>query len=491
MEEMINGTRRPDVTIVKPKPLPEEETPRQEPEKKPKKGCLKRIFKFLLILLLMAASAVGGGYAYYAYDKGLIDLPFLKHGTADEQYIADLTRKAENGDVAAMTELGRCYLNGERVEKNPVQAYTWCKAAAEKGNAEAMFNLSTCYAEGIGITKNAAEAFKWCEKSANKNYVKAQSRLGDCYYEGLGTAQDYKKAVEWYTKAAQREDARAQYGLGICYLNGQGTEKDESLAMAWFSRSSKQGFGPASRNMGDIYVARSTSDSLKTDSAKLDSALYWYQMGSAQGDAFSQNYVGDWRYNKGEYAQAVELYKKAAAQGNHEAEFSLGYCFEKGHGVEKNVTEALAHYRVAADHNHAKAFFNMGCVYEEQGKKEEAFKCYQKAADLGNANAKNNLAYCYLDGVGTARNAERALALFREAAAEGNDRALTNLGDCYLNGKGVPQDYKQALEWFLKAADAGSSDAMNRIGDMYDHGQGVLRDVTQAAHWHNRANGIE
>ena len=49
-----------------------------------------------------------------------------------------------------------------------------------------------------------------------------------------------------------------------------------------------------------------------------------------------------------DYAIAARWYKKAAAQGNSRAQINLGYLYEKGLGVDKDLVIALNWYRKAS-----------------------------------------------------------------------------------------------------------------------------------------------
>ena len=52
---------------------------------------------------------------------------------------------------------------------------------------------------------------------------------------------------------------------------------------------------------------------------------------------------------------AVYWYKLAAEQGFAVAIFNLGVCYEYGNGVTKNLSEAIALYRKAAEKGQANA----------------------------------------------------------------------------------------------------------------------------------------
>jgi len=78
----------------------------------------------------------------------------------------------------------------------------------------------------------------------------------------------------------------------------------------------------------------------------------WYRRAAEQGEANAQNDLG-YIYYSGhglpkDYAEAVKWYRKAAEQGEAPAQYNLGLMYAEGVGVLKNETEALAWYNVSA-----------------------------------------------------------------------------------------------------------------------------------------------
>ena len=50
-----------------------------------------------------------------------------------------------------------------------------------------------------------------------------------------------------------------------------------------------------------------------------------------------------------DYSEAVKWYRKAAEQGNKQAQYNLGVCYESGRGVPQDYSEAVKWYRKAAE----------------------------------------------------------------------------------------------------------------------------------------------
>ena len=87
--------------------------------------------------------------------------------------------------------------------------------------------------------------------------------------------------------------------------------------------------------------------------------------------------------------------KKAADEGDKDAQFNLGMKYYEGKGVTKNYTTAFQYLKPLAEAGYVKAFFPVADMYHRgQGVAKDraaAEKWYQKAADNGDAKAKSIL----------------------------------------------------------------------------------------------------
>jgi len=116
----------------------------------------------------------------------------------------------------------------------------------------------------------------------------------------------------------------------------------------------------------------------------------------------------------------VRWYRRAAEQGEADAQFSLGLSYDIGQGVPQNYSEAAKWYRRAAEQGHAKAQFNLGLSYDR---------------------AK-----------GVPQSHSEAAKWYRRAAEQGHAKAQKWLGSMYALGQGVPQDLALAHMWYNLAA---------------------------------------
>ena len=99
--------------------------------------------------------------------------------------------------------------------------------------------------------------------------------------------------------------------------------------------------------------------------------LYWYGVGGVAQD----------------YAQAVALYRLAAAQNLDGAQYMLGYMYSYRFGVAQDLAEALRLYQLAAAQGHPSALFNVAQCHEYglgvRKNKAEAIRWYRRAQTAG------------------------------------------------------------------------------------------------------------
>src|SRR6266581_2684999 len=211
-------------------------------------------------------------------------------------------------------------------------------------------------------------------------------------------------------------------------------------------------------------------------------------VGTAVGGPFEDGVAA---YQRGDYAIALQSYRKAADQGDARAQNNLGAMYESGRGVPQSYTEAIRWYRLAADQGDATAQNNLGSMYSYgRGVPQnyaEAMKWYRLAADQGNARAQVNLGIMYGKGQGTPKNYAEAMKWFRLAADRGDAQGQVDVGVCYRDGLGVPQDYTEAIKWFRLAANQGKASGQLDLGDMYREGHGVPQDYVEAGKWYRLA----
>ena len=96
---------------------------------------------------------------------------------------------------------------------------------ADQGDPEAQFGLGLAYSLGHGVPQDYAKARQWYEKAAAQGYTDAHVGL---------------------KMLADQGDPEAQFGLGLVYANGlYGVPQDFVKARQWYERAAAQGNGMA------------------------------------------------------------------------------------------------------------------------------------------------------------------------------------------------------------------------------------------------------
>lgn len=194
--------------------------------------------------------------------------------------------------------------------------------------------------------------------------------------------------------------------------------------------------------------------------------------------------------SKGEACEA-ENYREAARRGDAEAQYRLGWCYEDGRGVDKDMREALHWLRKAAGQGHAAAQNHLGWCYRNgvgvEQDAAEAVRWFRSSAELGYASGQCNLGLCYRNGYGVDKDNSEAIKYFRMAAEQGYAKAQYYLGEAYFLGNQIKQDTTEAVRWFHAAAEQGLAEAQQGLGMCYVLGNGTEQDETKAVTWFRKA----
>jgi hypothetical protein len=110
-------------------------------------------------------------------------------------------------------------------------------------------------------------------------------------------------------------------------------------------------------------------------------------------------------------------------------------------------------------------------------KPERAFDLFSRASMKGDPEAMFELGKLYEKGIGTNQDFAKALELYQKSADLGFADALNDLGFLYYQGAtGLPRDQAKGIQLFLKAADMRHPQAMYNVASLID--DGVIKGKT-------------
>lgn len=366
-----------------------------------------------IILMMLSLVLFGCGY----FEKQASNTKPICAIDVSDQSVKQLIQCAKNGEVISQYNLGVKYRDGLDVQQDFEQGFYWTQRAAAQGLAEAEANLSWFYETGFGVSKNPEQAFLWAEKAAKKKIPLAINNLGSYYQKGLGTAINLEKGAAYFRQAAEEGLSLAQVNLGFAYFYGNGVPQNTEQALLWTKKAAEQGDSQAMANLGKFYK----------ELEQPNEAFMWTE--------------------------------KAAATGNPLAEANLGFMYAHGVGVNANKDKAWFWLDKSMKKNNSYAFFLMGTLHSQSNPtfpydEAKAYEYYQKAAEMGDVNAQNNLA------------------------------------NWLMNGRYIPKNEIKALKWYEKAAENGLPIAMQTLIKIYGEGsEDIPKDEAKKQYWQSKLSG--
>ncbi len=429
---------------------------------------------------------------------------------------------ADASDYAqeAMLFVGKAYLDGVVVEKDPKQAVFYLEKSAKNGNSEASALLGKIYEDGILVTKDEKKAFEYYENvdtstlyhdSGEVNYRKAQM-----LEEGRGTEKNFIAAFEAYfnvfnfssepfkDKAKDRltqllptlideaEKGNYTYKLMLADLYEQGgiVPKDYLKADSLYREIYQQ-----ADNMFDSSDAFARLDALRKRISDINRPV---KIIEATEQDKAELLKVDGLLEQNQYDKACYTLVPLAEKGIAQAQYQLGslYMSEQCKSEDDDSLKRAFHLiSSAARQQNIEAQLTLGQMYKEGlGTTEDwwySAAWYNKAAEKGNSEAAYRLAGYYADGIGVQIDANLAIKFYEIAIKDGKIEAFNDLGTLYDGDHFDMPDYAKAREYYLKGAELNDSLAMNNIAVLYMNGNGVEQDYRMAKMWLEKAADMQ
>jgi localization factor PodJL len=157
--------------------------------------------------------------------------------------------------------------------------------------------------------ERATDDLKDLEAAARHGDSEAQFRIGTRFLsDGTFSNGGAATAARWLAKAAGQGHLEAQFMLASLYERGAGVTKDESEAMSLYRKAANAGHIRAMHNLGVLLSARESPQ---------------------------------------DYGEAAVWFARAAQAGLTDSQYNLALLYERGLGVEQDLSRAYLWYRAA------------------------------------------------------------------------------------------------------------------------------------------------
>jgi uncharacterized protein len=163
--------------------------------------------------------------------------------------------------------------------------------------------------------------------------------------------------------------------------------------------------------------------------------------------------------------EAIAAWRKAADKGSTSAMVELGVLYGTGSGVAQDEAQARKLFERAAEAGNARGVTNLAALSGGAGAPQDPVRAralLAKAAET-NAEAQYQLGLMLADGAGGAKDDAGARALFEKAAAQNHPGALERMGAFAQEGRGGPKDSDAAKAYYQRAAALGDEDAKKAL----------------------------
>ncbi|MBQ9168515.1 MAG: SEL1-like repeat protein [Oscillospiraceae bacterium] len=345
------------------------------------------------------------------------------------------------------------------------KAFPLMQAEASTGNGFAMHDLAKMYLSGLGCDKDQDLAQEWFRKAYDafvkeeataerKDYL--QYRIGKMHSFGYGVEQDYSQAAAWYRKAADADNPFAAYSLASLYNRGQGVEQDHAKAYELYRVAAEHSKTP---NAYAAYeLGRMCQDGIGTAPDR-EASEAWFRQAYNGFLAIEKNMADD------------KLY------------YRLGQMNLNGVGTEVDLLQAKHYFEKAAELGNANAYYGLGKLYlrkEFEGRDpNKAVEFFAKAAEQNHQYAQYALGKLFLDGEDVPKNVDLALRWLETAAGSGNEQAEYLLGKTLLKGEDTARDTLRGEALLKKAASKGNSYAQYTLGKAYLKGDLLPQNIPE------------
>ena len=331
------------------------------------------------------------------------NLPTSNSNSSWEIYAKELKSKVNSGDMNAQGMLS-LYIQLSAILGSKADAFSLAEQSAAAASPYGLYALGRCFETGVGTAENKAkaqdlykQAYYLIEKSADEGNLEAICVIAAAINNGRGVEKNADKAKIAAKKAADKGFAPAQDLMGF-FLQTSLQRKHNEETIEWCSKSADQGYPPSQMLLGDFYSIKQGCYSLSYE--PIQEAIKWYSSAAEKGFSYAQRRLG--------YIYSIhrEWEKFTAADSTNDS--------INEERANKRIQELAYKWHLLAAENifpDAQSQLWLGEYFKDKKNYSEAFKWIKLASDNGNEDAIKELAECYMEGIGVAKDRSEGMKL--------------------------------------------------------------------------------
>ena len=319
-------------------------------------------------------------------------------------------------------------------------------------------HLVWAYRAGYGTEPDSRRHFEILTQLAkleSEAELGAKWLLAQAYKEGIGTLPDEASYFKWMECAAKDGDPEAMFSLAEAYRSGVGVERDEDKYFLWRRKMAERGSPFALMELAQAFktgtgTPQSNDQFFKTATTAMELAT----------EAISNRQI-DKDFSSEDLPLAIQLVAQA---------------YREGIGTDKSETQYFRNLSQAVE------AVNKAIQLEQ----EKEFSS-EDAVKFSLAPVVFEFSLAHLEGVGTAKNAPKAVKYMKQAAEAGNAKAMLRLADFLEAGTGARKNFIEAFKWREKAANLNNPDAMYETAIAYGTRKGTEENANEFHRWARNA----
>lgn len=297
----------------------------------------------------------------------------------------------------------------------------------------------------------------------------------------------YIQALEGLKDLANKQNKEALYYQAELFINGYGVAKDLPKGIQLMESSGERGYLPAQMFLGKFYLQKNKD---------AEKAFYWFKKAANQGDVDAQMFTAAaYLYGVGVKANAnmaKSYYIMASKNGNPVAQYTLAVNFlDSRYRINKKM--GLIWLTKSAEQNNPKAEYELGRMYlmgdYVNKDKDTAMQWLTKAADQGYVKSYYLLGK-YYQNLKTP-DLQAAIEWYEKAAKLNYSPAKYQLGMLYLDEKSPVHDNSKAFTLILSAAQANNVNAQEQLVKMYEQGIATETNPNLAQQWQKKLDATK